>query len=588
MKRLAFLVFISGALALTLVLGLRFLRIAPSPAAAMEAPPGEGRLDQADVFSGLFRSWSLSGRETASQAQEEAVFRLGMARGSRLIRLELRRRELERLIGEAQAGLDLIGAAAPAVAPGEEDNYEEALDEATGEIDVPAADEDYTADFAVNPEEEQARAQLAVLEEEYQGILADFSPETLVQEKGRLAEIAILAGGAARGIQTLLARWGQPFAVVQAGPGLATLAKDKPVLIIPTGAASKGIAGQLAAYVRAGGTVVSFAQRTGAELRSVPGRPQGFGWAETESAFTGAVEVAATHPATSSCRTARFSAAVDGFFTDLPTGAEVLLRSASSGRPVAITYPHGKGRVAATTLYTDWTAMSGPIGEAEQYVVRDLILWAAAYDGRLHPGIIEPGAKVEVVLPLVNTTQEMAKTVRVCYLTPEGAFGKPFDLDLRMSPREKQDKTIRLSTPKSPGIWHLVYALVRADGSILQYWRTARDLAVGKPAAVAAPTGLGAAVTSLTETQRAEKVMALTVSLWNYDQNPIKVTCAGPTGTVTAAIPAGGSQRLVFRVPAPGKAACKGYYEFELSGPDGLLRLAKLQMTTASGREGGK
>lgn len=604
MKKIAVFLLIFSLIALGGVAGLRFLGLAATPT-ALEAPPGEGRLDrQGDPFAGLFRSWSLGGRETAGPAQEEALLRLGMTRGSKLIRQELRRRELERLILEAESRLAQVRATAPPPEP--EAVYEEDIPEeagppaegwpegaapAEGDQSAGSMDSQTGGDFAsavMTPEETAARESLAKLKADYARLLNELSPAALAAEKDRLAEVALLSGGAARGARALLTRWGQPFHLVEAGPGLAGLAKRHPVLVVPTGALGGKTGGPVAAYTRAGGTVISFAQRRGVELAGLPGRPHGFGWEETESAYENAVEVAAAHPSTVACGKARFSAAVDGFFTDLPQGAEVLLRATGSGQPVAVAYPYGQGQVIATTLYTDWAAMNQPAGQDEYGFLRDLVLWAVARSGkRFHPSLTPLGAKVQVTLPLVNLGQHMATKVRLSYLTPEGRFCKPFELDLRMLPEEKEDKTITVYAPRSPGIWHLVYALVGPDGSIMQYWRNGVDLACGQPAVAPAPTGLGAAVTSTGEILRGEKGLTLTVNLWNHGSSPVGFSCTGPTGKISAEVPAGGGKKLAFRLPVARQATAKGYYEFDLSSPDGLSHLVKLVTTTPAGRKGG-
>ena len=153
-------------------------------------------------------------------------------------------------------------------------------------------------------------------------------------------------------------------------------------------------------------------------------------------------------------------------------------------------------------------------------------------------------------------------------------------------PGEEQDFPLTVHAPKSPGVWHLVYALVRADGSYLQYWRNGVNLAVGRPAVAPVPTGLGAAVTSVGEVLAGARGVTLTVRLWNYGSSPIEVRCASPAGRVSTEIPAGGKKDLAFRLPAASWAAAKGYYEFELAGPGGLVKLARLLTTTPTARKG--
>ncbi|MCL6613729.1 MAG: hypothetical protein K6U03_03755, partial [Firmicutes bacterium] len=488
MRKAAIILFILALATLGGVSVLRFLGLA-APQSASATPPGEGLLDQpGDNFTGLYRSWSLGGRETSTTAQEEAILRLGTARGSRLVGMELRRRELERQILQAQTRLKEVQAAATAARVAEkeaaameteifEDSsdgiYDEEQDgeedfetgfETEGEDDLGA---EYDADEPEWTDEEiEALQSLTQLQEERDKLLAELTPEKLAREKDRLAEIALIAGGASRGMQTLLARWGQPFSIL---PVDAVDVGDKPVVILPSGAMDKKMGGPLAAYVRRGGTLIAMAQRNAALISALPGRPRGYGWEEVESAFENAVEVAAVHPSTVSCQKPRFSAAVDGLFTELPKGAEVLLRGTQTGQPVAAVYPFGRGLVVVTSLFTDWEALSRNPGDGENRFLRDLILWAVARNKRFHPEILAPGARVRVTVPVHNRQNAMAIRVRMAYLTPEGVLCPPFDLDRRVLAGETDTNPITIRTPSTPGVWRLVYALLKADGSYLQY-----------------------------------------------------------------------------------------------------------------------
>lgn len=598
MKKAALIALLLALVTLGGVLALRFSGLATSQP-ALAAPPGEGRLDQpSDNFTWLYRSWSLGGRETITTAQDEALLRLGTAGGSKLIGLELRRRELERQILQAQARLEQVQAAAAAARLAEAEAaaaaYEEPFAETSydqddwmdSEIGFEAGSDLETASGADelewSEEETQALESLAQLEQERDKLLAELTPENLAREKERLAEIALVSGGAARGMQMLLARWGQPFSIL---PANAVDAGTKPVVILPSGAMDKKMGGQLSAYVRQGGTLIVMAQRNSALISALPGRPRGYGWEEAESAFENAVEVAAAHPSTVSCQKARFSAAVDGVFTELPKDAEILLRGTQTGQPVAAVYAFGKGTVVVTSLYTDWEALSRNPGDGESRFLRDLILWATARGKRLHPEMVEPGTRIQVAVPVHNSQGAMAVKVRMAYLTPDGVLCPPFDLDRRVLANETDTRPITIRTPTTPGVWRLVYALLKADGSYLQYWRDGLDLACGKPAVAPAPSGLGAAVFSTGEFLRGAKRIALTAQLWNHTQQALEIKCAAAGSEASTTVPAGGEKKVTLRLDAAPQAAAFGYYEVDLAWTNGRLRLARMLKTTPAGRE---
>ena len=231
MKKIAISLFVLGLFALGLVIVLRSLGMAAAPA-TLASPPGEGRLDlPVDNYTGLFRSWSLGGQETANAAQDEALIRLGVTAGSELIGLELRRRDLARQLLEAQTKLERAQAAAltepiePSTEPAFPDDGDSAAapagdsgyDETAGQWDTDDGIDNPPA-AKPNPEEAAALESLTQLEAEYAALIEKLTPAAMVREKDRLAEIALLSGGAARGVQTLLARWGQPFRIVIRAP----------------------------------------------------------------------------------------------------------------------------------------------------------------------------------------------------------------------------------------------------------------------------------------------------------------------------------------------------------------------------------
>lgn len=608
MKRAAQIILILGVVVLGAALGVR-IAASSGPGNALDVAPGEGRLEQVnDAYVALNRSWALGGIETATPAQEEAIIRLGVGRSSRIIGLELRRRELEKLVEAAQANLTRALTVVP-VAPTDQeviDASEEQSDEWEGsggyaEKTPPPEGASFPPEEAAAPEDGdgaeelpseveepdgdvyEAVGNLAKLEEEYRNIVEELSGDELESERERLAEIALLAGGAERGAQVLLARWGQPFRRVGPGPGLAGLASQCPVLVVPSGAMEKKTGRYLASYVKAGGTVISFAQRSGDELAALPGRPRGFGWAEAESALIDSVDVAAAHPATAACRKSRFSAAVDGFFTELPNGAEVLLRDVRSGQPVAVTYRVGKGRVFATTLFTDWTAVSRVPSDSEYRFLRDAVLWSLADGRRLHPEAARPGQIVKVAFPVSNRTKELARKIRVGYLTPEGAMSGSFELNMTLLPGDKGEAKAQVRAPKTPGIWHLVYALIRPDGTILQTWQNAVDIA-SVDSAPSSPAGLGAALTTQGELVRG-KVTAV-LHLFNRTASEIEVVCHGPVGQEKARIAAGETETVSFHLPEMNPGV-KGYYEFRVSGYGETIRLYRLITAAESPRKEG-
>ena len=67
---------------------------------------------------------------------------------------------------------------------------------------------------------------------------------------------------------------------------------------------------------------------------------------------------------------------VDGYLSNYPDNAEVLLKRTISGMPMLITYQYGLGHVMVTTLYSDWAYGHDQMSYEEMNLIRDLTTWA--------------------------------------------------------------------------------------------------------------------------------------------------------------------------------------------------------------------
>ncbi len=123
---------------------------------------------------------------------------------------------------------------------------------------------------------------------------------------------------------------------------------------------------QLADYVQNGGTLICFAQQHGYEFNALPGgRVSGYGWNEDQSCHTNAAYIDTYHPVFAGQGNANLDASVDGYFTNWPDDATILLRRTKNGMPAMIAYPYGNGWVVASSLYSDWSYAHGGITRDE-------------------------------------------------------------------------------------------------------------------------------------------------------------------------------------------------------------------------------
>ena len=574
MKRLGIIGIILFVLGVISSLGTIITRLTQENSQGNPLPPGEGRLTQENnVFSSFFSAWGSDLPSGYSSTQEDAILRIGLAQGSKVILTELKRRDLEAKIAKAQKALK--SAQSKALQEWERES-EDFLSESPNDDDAEnyvndsteedtEEDWDYFTDHSPEPTEDEtskAATHLEELQKEYQALINTIKPDSWRKETEKLAEIAVLQAGSFKGMQQLLTQWGQPYRTITNPLGL----EGKRVLILPTGSLQEKSISSYTKFLRSGGTIICMAQARSSDFAGLPGKPEGYGWLETESSITSTVEAATIHPATLSCSQKSFTASADGFFTDkLPKDSQILLRSTNTGKPVAILYPFGEGRIVVTTFFTDWSISHRRPGQQENTFLRDLILWSTAHEDRLHTDIVAPGTRNDLIIPIANDTSEMGNKVRITYLTPEGKICSPFELNLRMLPQEKENHKIKLKAPSSSGIWHLVYALVRADGTILQSWRNGIDLSVGKSNEIPKPNGIKAALISRDETIVADKKVSFNLHLWNYNDKEVTLEVKTPVETRSLRLAPGGEKTLPVRFSTEFKEMTQTVFELTVT-----------------------
>ena len=250
-----------------------------------------------------------------------------------------------------------------------------------------------------------------------------------------------------------------------------------PSLIIPSGGLygmgnSAFFKATLDEYVKQGGTLIVFAQQRGYEFNILPtpdGKPvTGYGWTEDQSCFTNGVYIDTWHQMLSGQSRATPTMNVDGYFTGIPDNSTVLLRRTANGQPALIMYPHGNGRVIATTMYSDWAFAHGQASPEETALVRDMISWAK--DATILPEI-SPGGTVDLNLEVNNLTSESAANIKYYVYDPDRKnLLQEVMTSQSLAPGESLTipftYTTQLTSPL--GIYHIDYELYDSAGNILQ------------------------------------------------------------------------------------------------------------------------
>jgi streptogramin lyase len=261
-----------------------------------------------------------------------------------------------------------------------------------------------------------------------------------------------------------------------------SMVKDHPVMVIPSGGLyglenSNILKAKLDEYVKNGGTLIVFTQQHGYEFSVLP-VPQeadgtfkhisGYGWAEDQSCFSNAVYIDTYHQILAGQNKSTPTLNVDGYFTNYPSNATVLLRRTANGQPAMLMYDYGQGKVVVTSMYSDWASGHSQTSKEEIDLVRDTISWAKRPDQ----------------LPEIKQEQTVSVSVNVMnYTTIDASFVKLLIYD----PDRKNvlsEQTVTTSIPASQsttipvsfssdstsvlGIYHIDYELYDAQGNVIQ------------------------------------------------------------------------------------------------------------------------
>jgi len=177
------------------------------------------------------------------------------------------------------------------------------------------------------------------------------------------SKIGILLSGWGNGLGHLLGRWNVETVGVKADLTIVGEPErdlsDLDVLLIGTGGLtglenSYTFRSKLAGFVSQGGIIISLTSQYGYELNALPGSPSGYGWSEDQSCHTNAVYIDAYHPMFAGQDSANLDASVDGYLTQWPNDATILLRRTKNQMPAMVKYEYGQGKVVVLTFFTDW------------------------------------------------------------------------------------------------------------------------------------------------------------------------------------------------------------------------------------------
>ena len=289
------------------------------------------------------------------------------------------------------------------------------------------------------------------------------------------SKIGILLSGWGNGLGHLLGRWN--IATVGVRTDLTIVGEpnrslsDLDVLLIGTGGltgleSSYTFRNKLAGFVNHGGVLISLTSQYGYELNALPGSPSGYGWSEDQSCHTNAVYIDAYHPMFAGQDSAILDASVDGYLTQWPNGATILLRRTKNQMPAMVKYDYGQGEVVVLTFFTDWNYGHGGWTQDEINLIRDLISWAKKPDKEIKE--YKPGDMVNISIPVTNYMDISSDTILLTLLDPNRNVIDTTEVVHPLNPGESTQIPFTHFATQPLGIWLVNYALKDSSGNTIQ------------------------------------------------------------------------------------------------------------------------
>ena len=234
---------------------------------------------------------------------------------------------------------------------------------------------------------------------------------------------------------------------------------------------------KLGAYLNTGGTVIVFSQSNGSDYGVLPvpqepdrtfRRVSGYGYKEDQSFFTDATCIDKWHQVLAGQSRNTQTLHINGYFTNFPSTATVLLRKKANSHPVMIIYPYGQGFVVVTSLYSEFTDGSKQPSPEEVALICDLISWAKKPAKLV---VMKPGEKVSLSISVSNRTTHVAVSIKLLVYNPgRSTLVSQQDAKKSISPGSSTQTSMEYSAPLTAplGIYHVDYQLYNGKGIMIQ------------------------------------------------------------------------------------------------------------------------
>jgi hypothetical protein len=293
-----------------------------------------------------------------------------------------------------------------------------------------------------------------------------------------LPDIGILLSGWADGYGHILGKYGietlpvKPNLKIINHPEINISGSVK--LLVIGSAGLKGFISQefkqkLEDYVVNGGNLLVFTQKYGSDLSVLPGNIDGYGWNEDQSCFKKATYLSQWHPVLSGQTKNVMDCNIDGYISEYPANAEVLLSRTKNGLPALLYYNYGAGTVIVSSLYTDWGYGHNQSSAAELNLIRDLTTWALDPDIDIPEFYRDSAVSVPVAIKYTVSDTSTATTAIIKIYTPDRKLYDSLSIPISLhSDEETEWLWNKSSISHNQGLWVVDYALLDGDGDWIQ------------------------------------------------------------------------------------------------------------------------
>jgi len=287
---------------------------------------------------------------------------------------------------------------------------------------------------------------------------------------GNPDKVGIFIYGWTIGYAHLLGKYGIPIETVFSDftywKNPDTLLSDEvPLVVIGSGALS-GFNSQefkqnLEDYVVNGGNLLVLTQKYGSDLSVLPGNIEGYGWNEDQSCFKNAAYLSRWHPVLSGQTKQVMDCNVDGYISEYPTNAEILLGRTKNAMPSLLYYNYGAGTVIISSLYSDWGYGHNQTSSEELRLIRDLTTWALNPEMEIPEFYRDSSVSVPVFIKYTANDTIPATSAIIKIYTPDRDLYDSLSLPISLNPGGETEWVWNASSlPENLGLWIIDYALM--------------------------------------------------------------------------------------------------------------------------------